>query len=132
MDVPSPVLEQVAGGDVTVTEEDEVEEIVASGGPPGQTLPPGRSPRVKVVSPAIPRRPRGQVLEERPIPRSAVPASPPSTTGVHNMTNLRGSGQTPEGWKRNSHGRLLDTWRGQRGRSTMTVHGKERPDRVLR
>jgi hypothetical protein len=25
MDVPSPVLEQVAGGEVTVTEEDEVE-----------------------------------------------------------------------------------------------------------
>jgi hypothetical protein len=81
MDVPSPVLEQVAGGEVTVTEEDEVEEIVASWGPPGQRLPPGRSPREQGVSPAIPRRPSGQVLEERPIPRSAVPAFPPSTTG---------------------------------------------------
>jgi hypothetical protein len=38
MDVPSPVLEQVAGGKVIVTEEDEVEEILASGGPPGHTL----------------------------------------------------------------------------------------------
>jgi hypothetical protein len=62
MDVPSPVLEKVSGGEVTVTEEDEVEEIVASGGPLGQGLVPGRSPREKGVSPAIPRRPSGQVL----------------------------------------------------------------------
>jgi hypothetical protein len=34
MDIPSPVLEHVAGGEFTVSEEDEVEEIVASGGPP--------------------------------------------------------------------------------------------------
>jgi hypothetical protein len=99
MGVTSPVLEQAAGGEVTVTEEDEMEEIVASGGPPGQRVPPGRSPREKGVSPAIPRRPSGQVLEERPIPRSAVPAYPPSTTGGHNMTNHRGSGQNPEGWE---------------------------------
>jgi hypothetical protein len=105
MNIPSPVLEQVAGGEVTVTEENEVEEIVASGGPPGQTLPPDRSPRGKGVSLAIPRRPSGQVLEERPIPRRAVPAFTPSTTGGHTMTNPRGSGQTrqsgqtPEGWE---------------------------------
>jgi hypothetical protein len=47
MDIPSPILEQVAGGEVTVTEEDDVEEIVASGGPQGQLLPQGRSPRGK-------------------------------------------------------------------------------------
>jgi hypothetical protein len=47
MDIPSPVLDQVAGGEVTVTEEDEVEDIVDSGGPPGQTLPPGLSSRGK-------------------------------------------------------------------------------------
>jgi hypothetical protein len=45
MDVPSSVLEQVAGGEGTVTQEEEVEEIVASGGPPGQRLPPEWSPR---------------------------------------------------------------------------------------
>jgi hypothetical protein len=98
MDTPLPVLDQVAGGEVTVTEEDEVEEILASGGLPEQTLPPGRSPRGKGVSPAIPSRTSGQVLEERPLLRSAVPAVLPSTTGVHNMTNPRGSGQTPEYW----------------------------------
>jgi hypothetical protein len=63
LEIPSPVLEQVAGGEVTVTEEDEVEEIVASGGPPVQALPSGRSPRGKGVSPSIPRRNSGQVLE---------------------------------------------------------------------
>jgi hypothetical protein len=68
MDILSSVLDQVAVGEVTATEEDEVEEIVASGGPPGQMLPPGRSPRGKGVSPAIPRRPSGQILEERPFP----------------------------------------------------------------
>jgi hypothetical protein len=47
MGVPSPVLVQIHGGEVTATEEDEVEEIVAIGGPPGQMLPPGRSPREK-------------------------------------------------------------------------------------
>jgi hypothetical protein len=99
MDIPSPVLEQVAGGEVTVTEEDEVEEIVASGGPPGQALPSGRSPRGKGVSPSIPRRTHEQVLEERPILRSAVPVFPPSSAGGHIMTNPRGSGQTPEGWE---------------------------------
>jgi hypothetical protein len=99
METPLPVLDQVVGGEVTVTGEDEVEEILASGGPPEQTLPPGRSPRRKGVSPAIPRRTSGQVLEERPILRSAVPAVPPSTTGGHNMMNTRGSGQTPEGWE---------------------------------
>jgi hypothetical protein len=98
MEVPSPILEQVTVGEVTATEEDEVEEIVASGGPPGQMLPPGRSSRGKGVSPAIPRRQSGQVLEERPIPRSGVPAFPPSTTaGGHNMNNRRRSGQIPEG-----------------------------------
>jgi hypothetical protein len=56
MDVLSPVLEQVTVGEVTGTEEDEVEVIVASGGPPGQMLPPRRSPKGKGVSPAIPRR----------------------------------------------------------------------------
>jgi hypothetical protein len=54
MDIPSPILVQVAGGEFNVTEEDEVEEIVARGGPPGQMLSQGRSPRGKVVSPAIP------------------------------------------------------------------------------
>jgi hypothetical protein len=97
MDITLPVLDQVAGVEVTVTEEDEVEEILASGDPPEQTLPPGRSPRGKGVSPAIPRRTSGQILEERPVLRSEVPAVPPSTTGGHNMTNPRGSGQTPEG-----------------------------------
>jgi hypothetical protein len=53
----------------------------------------------KGVTPAIPRRPSDQVLEERPIIRSAVPAFPPSTTGGHNMTNPRDSGQTPGGWE---------------------------------
>jgi hypothetical protein len=43
MRVPSPVLEQVAEGEITVTEEDDVEEIVASGDPSGQLLPLGRS-----------------------------------------------------------------------------------------
>jgi hypothetical protein len=81
MDIPLPVLVQVAGGEVTVTEEDEVEEIVAIGGPPGQ------SPRGKGVSPAIPRRQSGQLREERIIPRSAVPEFPPSTKGGHNMVN---------------------------------------------
>jgi hypothetical protein len=99
MDIPLPVLDQVARGEVTVTEEDEVEEILASGGPPEQTLPPGRSHKGKGVSPAIPRRTSGQVLEERPILRSAVPAVPPSTTGGNNMTKPRGSGQTPEAWE---------------------------------
>jgi hypothetical protein len=99
MDIPLPVLDQVAGGEVTVTEEDEVEEILASGGPPEQTLPPGRSPRGKGESPAIPRRTSGQILEERPVIRSAVPAFPPSSTGGHNMTNPRGSGHTPEMWE---------------------------------
>jgi hypothetical protein len=47
MDIPLPVLYQVAGGEVTVTKEDEVEDVLASGGPPEQTLPPGRSPREK-------------------------------------------------------------------------------------
>jgi hypothetical protein len=97
MDIPSPVLDQVAGGEVKDTEEEEVDNIVASGGPPGQTLPPGRSRRGKGVSPAIPRRTSGQLLDERPILRSAVPAFPPSTTGGHNMTNPRESGQTQEG-----------------------------------
>jgi hypothetical protein len=59
-------------------------------------LLPGRSSRGKGVSPAIPRLQSGQILEERPILRSVVPAFPPSTTGGHNMTNPRGSGQTPE------------------------------------
>jgi hypothetical protein len=99
MDVPSHVLEQVAEGEVTATEEDEVKEIVASGGPLEQLLPPGRSPRGKGVSPARPRLPSGQVLEERSIPRSAVPAFPPSTTGVHNINNPWRSGQTPEGFE---------------------------------
>jgi hypothetical protein len=48
---------------------------------------------------AIHRRPSGRVLEERPIPRSAVPMFPPSPTGGHNMTNPREIGQTPEGWE---------------------------------
>jgi hypothetical protein len=43
MYVPSPVLEQVTVGGVSATEEVEAEEIVASGGPTGQMLPPGRS-----------------------------------------------------------------------------------------
>jgi hypothetical protein len=60
-------------------------------------LSPGRSPRDKGVSPAIPRRQSGQLLEGRPILRSAVPAFPPSATGGHDMTNPRGSGQIPEG-----------------------------------
>jgi hypothetical protein len=97
MDIPSPILVQIAGGEVTVTEEDEVEEIVASGGPPGQMLPQGRSPRGKGVSPAIPCRQSDQLREERPIPRSAVHEFPRSTTGGHNMIKHRGSGQNPEG-----------------------------------
>jgi hypothetical protein len=96
MEVPSTVLEQVGVGEFTATEEDEVEEIAASGGPSGQMLPPGRSPRGKGVSPAITRRQSGQVLEERPILRSAVPAFPSSTTWGYNITNPRESGQTPE------------------------------------
>jgi hypothetical protein len=52
IDTPLPALDQVAGGEVTVTEEDEVEEILASGGPPEQTLPSGRSPKGKGISPA--------------------------------------------------------------------------------
>jgi hypothetical protein len=63
MKVPSPVLEQVAVGEVTATEENEVDEIVASGGPPGHMLPPGRSPRGKGVSSAIIRRQIGQMLD---------------------------------------------------------------------
>jgi hypothetical protein len=99
MYVPSPVLEQVTVGGVSAAEEVEAEEIVASGGPTGQMLPPGRSLRGKGVSPAILRRPSGQVLEERPIPRSGVPAFTPSTTGGHNMNNPLRSGQTPEGFE---------------------------------
>jgi hypothetical protein len=101
----------------------------ASGGPPRQMLPPRRSPRGKGVSPAIPRRPSGQVLEERPIPRNVVPAVPSSTTGRHNMNNPGGADRPWKGGNRNSHGWLLDSWRGQSGRSTMTVHGEELPDR---
>jgi hypothetical protein len=77
----------------------------------------------------MPRRQSGQILEGRPIPLIAVPAFPPSANGGHKMTNPRGSGQTRKGWNRNSRGRLLDTWRGQSGRSTMTVHEEERPGR---
>jgi hypothetical protein len=47
MDISSPILEQVAGGEVTVTEEDEVEEIVASGGPPGRCYRRGGPPGEK-------------------------------------------------------------------------------------
>jgi hypothetical protein len=63
MDTTLPVLVQVAGGEITVTEEGEVKNIVDSGGPPGQMLPQERYPRGKGVSPAIPRRKSGQLRE---------------------------------------------------------------------
>jgi hypothetical protein len=64
MRVPSPILEQVAEGEFTVTEEDEVEDIVASGVPSGQPLLPGRSPMEEELSPTITRLGRGQTLAE--------------------------------------------------------------------
>jgi hypothetical protein len=100
MRVRSPVLEQVAEGEITVTEEDEVDEIVASGGPTGQPLPSGRSPMEEELSPTVPRLGRGQILAERPAPRSGIAALPLGVTdGGYSRTPQR-SGQTPEGFER--------------------------------
>jgi hypothetical protein len=62
MDITLSVLDQVAGGEVTVTEEDEVEDVLASGGPPEQTLPLGRSLMEKGVSPSVTNRGRAAGL----------------------------------------------------------------------
>jgi hypothetical protein len=129
MDIPSPILEQVAGGEVTVTEEDDVEEILASGGPPGQLLPQGRSPRGKGVSPAIPRRQSGQLREELPIPEVRSLRFHRARLGDITWLTPGGAERPRKGWNRNSHGWRLDTWRGQSRRNMMTVHGEERPYR---
>jgi hypothetical protein len=97
MRVPSPVLEQVAEGEITVTEEDGVEEIVASGGPSGQLLPPGRSPMEEELSPAGPQVGRQQGVEDRLAPRSGVTPVPASATRGGHMNTPQRSGQTPEG-----------------------------------
>jgi hypothetical protein len=60
MNVPGLGQEQFVGGEITVTEEDELEEVVASGGPSGQLIPPRRSARDGEDSPAIPITPRAR------------------------------------------------------------------------
>jgi hypothetical protein len=89
--IPGSGQEQVIGGEITVTEEDEPEEVVASGGPQGPLIPPRRSSRDGEDSPAIPVLARGQSMGDRlVVPSGAMPLVRSAVVGGRMLTPRAG------------------------------------------
>jgi hypothetical protein len=89
--IPSPCPEQVAGGEITITEDDEPEEVVASGGPSGQLIPPRRSARDGEYTPVVIRLERGMSSGARLVrPSGVTPLARSAEVGGHRTTPRTG------------------------------------------